>query len=253
MRLIQSFLTAFSMYSRIPVPQPDWTRENRQYAMCFFPMIGAAVGFILWGWLRLCDALHIGILLRGAVSAVIPLLITGGIHMDGFLDTSDAMASWQPKEKRLEVLKDHHVGAFAVMACICYLLLNTAVYAEMPAQSGPMLIGICMTSRALSALALLFFRKARPGGILDGFAAAAHRQTVFVAVILYCAVSIGLWAVCGGWIAVVCAAVAIICFAYYRHMAYMAFGGVTGDLAGWFLQVAELAMAFVIVLGRRFL
>ena len=53
MHLIRSFLIAFSTYSRIPVPQVEWTEENRRYAMCFFPLVGAVLGLILWGWLAL--------------------------------------------------------------------------------------------------------------------------------------------------------------------------------------------------------
>ena len=96
MRLIRSFLIAFSTYSRIPVPQVEWTEENRRYDMCFFPLIGAVLGLILWGWLALCDTLRIGTFLRGAVAALLPLLVTGGIHMDGYMDVTDALASWQP-------------------------------------------------------------------------------------------------------------------------------------------------------------
>ncbi len=117
MRVIRSLCIAFSTYSRIPVPQVAWTDENRKYSMCFFPLIGAVIGLLLWGWLALCDALGFGALLRGAVGALLPILVTGGIHMDGFMDTSDALASWQSPEKRLEILKDSHVGAFAVLGC----------------------------------------------------------------------------------------------------------------------------------------
>lgn len=84
------------------------------------------------GWLALCDALGFGALLRGAVGALLPILVTGGIHMDGFMDTSDALASWQSPEKRLEILKDSHVGAFAVLGCAGYLLLDAALLSELP-------------------------------------------------------------------------------------------------------------------------
>lgn len=124
MHVIRSLCIAFSTYSRIPVPQVAWTDENRKYSMCFFPLIGAVIGLLLWGWLALCDALGFGALLRGAVGALLPILVTGGIHMDGFMDTSDALASWQSPEKRLEILRDSHVGAFAVLGCAGYLLLD---------------------------------------------------------------------------------------------------------------------------------
>lgn len=251
MRVIRSFVIAFSTYSRIPMPQVEWSNENRKYAMCFFPIIGVVIGLILWGWLWICDALKIGMLLKGAVSAIVPLLVTGGIHMDGFMDTSDAMASWQTRERRLEILKDSHVGAFAVIGCAGYLLLSAAVYGEMPIQAAPMLMGVFVISRALSALALAFFKSARPGGMIDGFARTAHRRLVSMTAIAYAVFCAILWVVCGRWIAVGCFAAAAACFAYYRHMAYKNFGGVTGDLAGWFVQITELALAAVIVLGGK--
>ena len=95
MRVIRSLCIAFSTYSRIPVPQVAWTDENRKYSMCFFPLIGAVIGLLLWGWLALCDALDFGALLRSAVGALLPILVTGGIHMDGFMDTSDACLYWK--------------------------------------------------------------------------------------------------------------------------------------------------------------
>ena len=103
MRMIRSLLIAFSTYSRIPVPQVEWTEENRRYSMCFFPLVGLVTGLVLWGWLALCDHFGFHLLLRGAGAALIPLAVTGGIHMDGFMDTVDAQASWQPAEKRLEM------------------------------------------------------------------------------------------------------------------------------------------------------
>ena len=253
MRVIRSFVIAFATYSRIPMPQVEWSDENRKYAMCFFPLIGAVIGLLLWGWLCLCDALGSGMLLRGAVGAILPLLVTGGIHMDGFMDTSDALASWQTKERRLEILKDSHVGAFAVIGCSGYLLLSAAVFGEMPAQAAPMMIGVYGISRALSALALAFFKSARPGGMLDGFARTAHRRMVGIAAVVYGILCVLLWAFIGKWLAAGCVVAAGACFAYYRQTAYRNFGGVTGDLAGWFVQITELVLAAVIVLGGKML
>lgn len=253
MRVIRSFVIAFATYSRIPMPQVAWSDENRKYAMGFFPLIGAVIGLLLWGWLWLCDEVGFGSMIRGAVGAMIPLWVTGGIHMDGFMDTSDALASWQPKERRLEILKDSHVGAFAVIGCAGYLLLSAALLGEMSAQAAPMMIGVYVISRALSAVALAFFRSARPGGMLDGFARTAHRRMVGTAAMVYGIVCVLLWASVGKWLAVGCAIAACACFAYYRHMAYKNFGGVTGDLAGWFVQITELVLTAVIALGGKIL
>ena len=147
MRAISAFVIAFSTYSRIPMLQVEWSDENRRYTMCFFPLIGAAVGLLMWLWLWACDHFGLGPVLRGAVSALIPLLITGGIHMDGFMDTSDAIASWQPMERRLEILKDSHTGAFAVIGCAGYLLLFAGVYSEATAQAAPLLLSPGLSAR----------------------------------------------------------------------------------------------------------
>lgn len=251
MRAINAFIIAFSTYSRIPMPQVEWSDENRKYAMCFFPLIGAAVGLLIWGWLWICDYLSAGDVLRGAVSALIPLMVTGGIHMDGFMDTSDALASWQPTQRRLEILKDSHTGAFAVIGCAGYLVLFAGVYSEAALRTAPSLMAVFVISRALSALALAFFKSARPSGMLDGFARTAHRRIVCACAAVYAALCLALWAISGIWIALACAAVCVILYACYRHMAYKNFGGVTGDLAGWFVQVAELALSAVVVLGGK--
>ena len=253
MPVFRSLLIAFSTYSRIPVPQVEWNEENRRWSMCFFPLVGLVIGLLMWGWLALSTSLKIGSFLRGAVSAMIPLLVTGGIHMDGYMDTTDALASWQPKEKRLEILRDSHVGAFAVMACAGYLLLSAAVYAEADSAVGIRLIGVFVLSRTLSAFALLRMKNARKQGMLDDTARASGQKSVMLSCAVYAVLCLVLWIVSGGWIALLCALAAVLCYLYYQHMAYKQFGGVTGDLAGWFLQVTELVLTAVIVIGGKLL
>ena len=115
MRIIKSFFIAVSMYSKIPVPQFAWEEKDMQYIFCFFPWIGALIGVCIYGWNALCESRGIDTLCRVAVAAAIPLFITGGLHVDGFMDTMDAIHSYQTKERRLEILKDSHIGAFAVI------------------------------------------------------------------------------------------------------------------------------------------
>ena len=104
-KLWNSFKIAFAMYSKIPMPQSEWTEENMSYAMCFFPWVGAVTGGISYLVVLFADLLKereisFGSLFFPAVLTVLPVLISGGIHMDGFLDTQDALSSWQSEEKR---------------------------------------------------------------------------------------------------------------------------------------------------------
>ena len=253
MSVIRSLLTAFSTYSRIPVPQVAWTEENRRYSMCFFPLIGLITGLILWGWLAFCRRAGIGSFLQGAAAALLPLIITGGIHMDGWMDTTDALASWQSREKRLEILKDSHVGAFAVMSCAGYLLLSAALYAEADPDTGLRLAGVFVLSRALSAFTLVTVRSARKQGMLSDPAGAAEKRTVMISSFVWTVLCLIFWAVTGGWLSLLCALAALVCTLVYRRMACRQFGGVTGDLAGWFLQFTELILTAVIVIGGKML
>lgn len=103
-KLWKSLAVAFSMYSRLPMPQMAWEPANMAYAMCFFPLVGCVIGafLLLAEWLT--GLLGISPLLRAAILLLIPIAVSGGIHMDGFLDTADALASHAPREKKLEIL-----------------------------------------------------------------------------------------------------------------------------------------------------
>lgn len=92
MRIIKSFFIAFSMYSKIPMPQFQWKDEDMRYALCFFPWVGAVIGALWYLWKWFCDRFAVGTLCYAVVGTAIPLLVTGGFHVDGFLDTCDALA-----------------------------------------------------------------------------------------------------------------------------------------------------------------
>lgn len=250
MHALKGLIIAFASYTRIPMPQVDWSQENRRWSMCFFPLIGVVVGGLLWGWLALCDRLYIEQLLRGAVGAVLPLLVTGGIHMDGFIDVTDAMSSWQPREKRLEILKDAHVGAFAVIACGCYLLLTAGLLSACTAAQGLALTAAFVLSRSMSAYAMVALPQARKQGMLaDNARASDHRRVTIAA---WCWFALGMAAaVYGmGWLGVLLPVGALACLAWYAYRAKKYFGGISGDQAGWYVQTAELVGLVCIVLGR---
>ena len=125
MKIIKGFVIAFSIYSKIPVPQFDWKEEDMQYHLCFFPLIGLIIGALEAGWLFLGNAAGISHLCKTLIAVAIPLLVTGGFHMDGFMDTMDAFHSYQDKEKKLAILKDPHIGAFSVLMLVLYYLWSS--------------------------------------------------------------------------------------------------------------------------------
>lgn len=242
MSIINSFFIALSMYSRIPVPRVDWEKENMRYAMCFFPMIGVVIGAVMYlaGWLL--DKTSVGGLFRGVVFTLIPIIITGGIHMDGFMDTMDALGSWGDREKKLEILKDSHAGAFAILGMGCYLMWSVAVWSELPAE----VLRVCgvsfVLSRALSGFSVVTFPAARNSGLLKMFQDGAQKKVVRITMCLYVAAAVIMMAVMNARAMTGAVTGVMIAFLYYIVASRKQFGGVTGDLAGFFLETAELAM-----------
>ena len=140
---------AFALYSRIPMPPLDWESGARRYTLYAFPLVGLAVGggLLLWTWLA--GALGLGQLLWAAGMTAIPLLITGGIHLDGFCDVCDALASHQSRERKLEIMADPHVGAFAVQGCGLLLLLTFGLWCQAERTDGTLWACLLYTSRCV--------------------------------------------------------------------------------------------------------
>ena len=159
--LLRSCAIAFSTYSRIPMPMVEWNEKNMRHTLAFFPLVGAAVGAVFWGAGALCGLLDAGPILRAGVLTAVPALVTGGIHLDGYCDTVDALASHASREKKLVILKDSSAGAFAVIWCCVWFLAYFSLLTE--AKSLPTLAAGFVLSRALSARAIERLPSARAG------------------------------------------------------------------------------------------
>lgn len=191
--------------------------------------------------------LPIGNTLHKIILLFIPIVITGGIHLDGLLDTSDALSSYQPMERRLEILKDSNAGAFAIIICVSYYFLYFALLSELKPEGTILAAMGFFLSRTLSGLSITRFRCAKDSGLASTFSSNANKRKVGRLLFgqgLVCAiVMIYLNPLVGG----ITVLTAVLCFFYYRYMAYKKFGGITGDLAGWFLQICEIAMLLTII------
>lgn len=251
-KLLQSCIIAFSMYSKIPMPKTKWNKDNMKYAMCFFPLVGAVTGFALWGigfWML--TYVGAGILFACCMT-VIPILITGGIHMDGLLDTIDALSSYGDKEKRLEILKDPHAGAFAIIGACVYFVWSIGIWSEASIRVLPVIAGCYVISRGLSGYSVAAFIPAKSSGLALAFHDGAHKTAVkytMAGFILTVSVWMAIEQPLLGISALLCAAAV---FGWYYHICYHKFGGITGDLAGYFLQICELGMITVVIIVSKF-
>lgn len=247
---IDSLWIALSTYSVIPVPQHRWGEQASRCAICFFPVVGLFCGAAQGLWLLFCETFSVGELLYAAVAAVVPLLITGGIHMDGYMDTVDALASWQPRERRLEIMKDSHCGSFAVLYCGGYLLVSAGLFAELYSRKLVLpVLGGYVLSRALSGICALNLPSARKTGMLASMTGGTRRRSATIALVLTAAVSGGVVLLQAPAAAVGGMLLAALWVGGYCRLTTVQFGGVTGDTAGFFLQVCELVWLVGVLLG----
>lgn len=248
MALIETVCVAFAMFSALPVPQFDWNERNMRYAMAAFPLVGAVIG-ALW---CVCGLLPLPDMLRAAGFCLIPVAVTGGIHLDGFADTSDALSSYGDREKKLAILKDPHCGAFAVIRLCGYFVLYFALCAclRFTPRMGLVWTLALVLERALSGYAVAAFPMAKNTGLAHTFATAADKRRVR-RILLGVSVCVGAgMALLGGGLLVLAALLAL---RRYHAAAVKQFGGITGDLAGWFLQRAELLMLAALLVSERWM
>ena len=146
--VISGLLVAFSMYSAIPVPQVNWEKQTMRWALGFLPLIGVLIGAIEWFWFAFC--MHFGAagVFYAVIAALIPLAVSGGIHLDGLCDTCDALCSFGDREKRLAILKDPHVGAFGPLWLMAFLLAEVGCFAQI--YDRPVLLPLACTGFAFA-------------------------------------------------------------------------------------------------------
>ena len=253
MNILRTVGMAFALYSRIPMPRLDWESESRKYTLYAFPLVGIAVGIFELLWLWMSQVLDLHTILAGAVLAALPIWVTGGIHLDGFCDVCDARASHQSRERKLEILKDSNVGAFAVIHCVLLLLVTFGLWCQLePADSEVWgaLVLLPVFSRCLSAFGALSLPNARGSGMLASVTGGEQRRPGRWGLLLGSLLCAAALAALEPWF-LLAAGAGYLSFVYYVRTANREFSGTTGDLSGWFLQLCELSSLAGLVLAQR--
>ena len=137
-----------------------------------------------------------------------------------FLDTQDALSSYQPMERRLEILKDSHAGAFAIISCSVYFLAYTGIYSMLTAHAAKVIAISFMLSRTLSGLSVICFPQARKKGqgLVATFSESAEKRVNRRTLMIYLIVLSALMIVVGKWSGAAAVIMALLVFWYYHHM-----------------------------------
>ncbi len=232
------------------MPQVEWNEKNEMPVMLFFPAVGAVLGLLSVGLLLLCRKFGIGEMPAALLLMALHIFYSGGIHLDGLVDTADARHSYLGKDERQRILADPHVGAFGVIRLALYLMVMAALLLmalhSIPAEvTMKLALSIPVTGRVLAMLAVTWMKPARQEGLFYTFSGEKHGFPLKLASVAETAV-LALWMFYDlHFIGAVMLCYYVILFFFVKKISIRDFGGMSGDLTGWLLCMAEIGAVAV--------
>jgi len=245
---VKTYLYAYamcrSMFCAIPFPGNFWDEKARGKMLLFLPVVGLEMG-IIWALLAwLCGVLELPMLVRGLILSVYPYLVTGCIHLDGYMDVTDAVRSYRSLERRREILKDSLVGAFSVIGIVLLVLAQFALMASAPETADfRILLFVPAVSRCCSALAVKGLKPMSTSQYAQQEKTKGH---LVVLSFMLCVFLVGGFLLCGryGFALLGCMAG----YALALRKAYQSLEGMNGDISGYALSIGELCAVAVYAL-----
>lgn len=230
---MNAFFTALSFLTRIPVPRGShpggWSRSVRYY-----PVVGLVIGGVLAGFdLAVASWFPAGV--RGVLLLGLWVWLTGGLHLDGWMDVADGFGSYRSRERTLEIMKDSRVGAMGVIAAILLLLLKASVLASTPDPLWIPLLMAPMFGRWALLLAIRFFPYLTQDGIGKGLREGLTLISLAGATLLTLLVAVGIAGFQGLWFFVI----PLVWVLLWARLAWKRLGGWTGDLYGALVEATE--------------
>lgn len=259
--VLSGILVAFSMYSTIQVKQIPWQKSTMRWALSFLPVIGLIIGILEWLWYTFCTYFNASAIFYSIIAVIIPIIISGGIHLDGLCDTCDALCSFGDIEKKLAILKDAHVGAFGPMWLMAFLLCEIACFAQLYKTPQYLLfpfIGFAI-ARAVGGSKIVFLPCAKDSGLAHIFSENSDKKIVlftlmFEAMLFLVLATLAIFNVNNSiFVAKVLVWFVAIWYFIHNEICKNTFGGITGDLAGFFICTTELIFLFIPAIGGMIL
>ena len=241
---LHAFAMCQSMFCAIPCLWKIWDEKAKNKMLLFLPVVGLEIGAIWAAIAWLCRLLNLPALVTGLLLCAYPYIVTGFIHLDGYMDVTDAVKSWRDLERRREILKDSHVGSFAVIGIALLLLAQFAFFASVPTDANYLiLLFVPAVSRCCSALAVTGLKPMSTSQYADQKKPKSHIVVLSLMLAIFLAAG---FLLCGkyGFALVGCLAG----FGLALRRGYKSLDGMNGDIAGFSLTIGELCAVAVYVL-----
>lgn len=245
----ESLLIALSMYSILPVKCMNWTSKNLRHALVFFPGIGLVCMLAIVVIWVICRCFNVSNILFGILAVTGLVFVTGGIHLDGFCDTADALFSRRTQEEKLRILKDPNCGPFAVFSVILVLMVMAGAFSEIFLDFDVSVLGLVgggfVISRCMNGFAQTTIKCTSTSSLAKTFGSNAAKPVSFILAAEFIIVNILLF-ICYGYISILLIVAAMLVYLMFYRMQKNQFGGLTGDLVGFMLTICETIWCLLI-------
>lgn len=237
MRYLGDFFGALGFLTILPCPRRFASMDDYSQVCGWFPVVGAAVGGILYFSARFLFFPVFSPLVASASVVALWAFLTRGFHLDGLADTFDGIGGGHDWESRLAIMKDSRLGTFGGISLASVLLLKTVLLAEFGGRLETLWLAPVM-GRWSMLVGMRFFPSARPGGMGDTFRALCRGHQLTLASLA------AFWAVLllGGARGLpLLVMVPALAYLLSRWLCRM-LGGLTGDSYGALCEITELAV-----------
>ena len=240
-----SIIAAFQFLTIFPtLIKRMFTSQEMGRAVAWFPLVGVALGFLLYGVNTLAQ-----LIFPASVSAALTvfawIIFTRAFHLDGFMDTCDGLFGGFTPERRLEIMKDSRMGAFGTIGGALVLLTEyTALHSSVNLLSALLLA--TTLGRWASPLVIYFFPYAREEGLGIEMKRNVRLQEVLVATLIAGVTS---WFAAGGWLGLVLMLSAAIIAFIVAWYAMRLLHGLTGDIYGTVTTTVEMFILLIFTIS----
>ncbi len=237
---MKRFLVALQFLTILPVRiRSEVTPEDLGASLRYFPLVGLLLGLALAGMVPLLGLLPHPVL--AILILILSIVLTGGMHVDGFADTCDGFGGLRPKEKVLEIMRDSRVGVMGVTGVFCLLALKGVLLASISPQIlWRLLILMMVFSRWSQVLVCSTSSYARAEGKAKCFVEYAGRNELLGASIFAALVLLFL----GSWQGLLVLCLSLLPLLLFLTYVKRRIGGVTGDIIGAASEITEAAVLF---------
>lgn len=233
--MVRALASAILFLTRIPLPPLQLAERDFARSAGFFSWVGVLIAIPLFASSRLVSAL--GAPLAALITVSLWVLITGGLHLDGLADSVDGLSGGRGDRTRtLEIMRDSRIGSHGALALMLVLALKWAALERALVIEQPIWIMAPIAARFACTLIVLGFPYARASGLGSPFVGLPPAPTLITA-----AGAVGIAAVLIGPWSLVPALIASLCAVGVALRMNGLLGGLTGDVYGAAIELAELA------------